>query len=241
MPASFPTAVKAFTVKADGPGNVIAAAHVNDLQDEVTAIETGLLNGTAPVHSSNSTVANLSVTGNSTIGGSLQVTGNSTITGTLTLGGALTFGGPVTVNGQPRCRLFHGSTQTSTNAEENVLTFNGEDYDPSSLHSTAVTPTRITVASTGVWLFSAVCHFAATTGSAYLRFRKNGATAVGSAAGFAGAGSIEQRISHTVTEQMSTVGDYMEVLVFHQDGFSAQTGNASSRVDMNEFAAVKLW
>src|SRR5690242_15835711 len=41
--ASYPTTVKAFTTKADGAGNFINAAHVNDLQDEVTAIETDLL------------------------------------------------------------------------------------------------------------------------------------------------------------------------------------------------------
>lgn len=48
MPASYPTSVKAFTTKADGPGNTILAAHINDLQLEVSAIETDLINGLAP-------------------------------------------------------------------------------------------------------------------------------------------------------------------------------------------------
>lgn len=39
--ASYPTAVKSFTTKASG--ETVQAAHINDLQDEVTAIETGLL------------------------------------------------------------------------------------------------------------------------------------------------------------------------------------------------------
>lgn len=43
--ASYPTSVKAFTTKSDGPGNTILAAHVNDLQDEVAAIETDLIAG----------------------------------------------------------------------------------------------------------------------------------------------------------------------------------------------------
>lgn len=239
MPASYPTSAKSFSAKS--AGMVIQAADVGDLQDEVTAIESGLLQGTAPLNSSRSTLATLSVTGGSTLAGTLQVTGNSSFAGNLTVGGTFTFGGPVTVDTQPRCRIFHSSTQTSSNAEEDVLTFNSEDYDVGGLHSTSVSPTRITVASTGVWLFGAVCHFAALTGAAYLRFRKNGATAMGSAAGFTGAGSIEQRLHHTTIEQMSTVGDYVEVLVSHTDGFAAQTGNASSRVDQNEFFAVKLW
>lgn len=41
--ASYPTSVKVFTTKTTG--ETIAAAHVNDLQDEVVAIEQGLLNG----------------------------------------------------------------------------------------------------------------------------------------------------------------------------------------------------
>jgi len=45
MPASYPSSAKVFTTKSDGPGNTIMAAHVNDLQLEVTAIETDLLAG----------------------------------------------------------------------------------------------------------------------------------------------------------------------------------------------------
>src|SRR5580765_5470319 len=71
--ASYPTAVKVFTTK--NAGDTIQAADVDDLQDEVNAIEAGLLNGTAPLNSSNSTLATLSVTGAATIGGNLTVTG----------------------------------------------------------------------------------------------------------------------------------------------------------------------
>lgn len=45
MPASYPTSAKSFTTKADGPGNTILAAHVNDLQLEVTAVEQDLITG----------------------------------------------------------------------------------------------------------------------------------------------------------------------------------------------------
>lgn len=41
MAASYPTSVKSFSTKA--AADTIQAAHVNDLQDEVTAIETALL------------------------------------------------------------------------------------------------------------------------------------------------------------------------------------------------------
>lgn len=74
--ASYPTSVKAFTTK--NTGDVIQAAHVNDLQDEVTAIETGITAGTAHLASSNSTVANLNVLGKSTLVDGLVLGGNST-------------------------------------------------------------------------------------------------------------------------------------------------------------------
>lgn len=43
MPASFPTSVKTFTTKLNG--DTIQPAHVNDAQDEITAIEQTFLNG----------------------------------------------------------------------------------------------------------------------------------------------------------------------------------------------------
>lgn len=81
----YPTTPKTFTTRS--AGQTIAASHVNDLQDEVNAIEAGLLDGTARVNSSNSTLANLSVTGGSTLS-SLTLTGNMTSTGILGGSGA---------------------------------------------------------------------------------------------------------------------------------------------------------
>jgi hypothetical protein len=61
MPASYPTSV--YSPASKNTGDIIQAAHVNDLQAEVTAIEGGLLNGTAPLNSSGSTMVTLNVTG----------------------------------------------------------------------------------------------------------------------------------------------------------------------------------
>lgn len=41
MPASYPSSIKSFTTKQDNVDDVLAA-HINDLQDEVVAIETEL-------------------------------------------------------------------------------------------------------------------------------------------------------------------------------------------------------
>ncbi len=45
MPASFPTSIKSFSARTNT--DILDASHVNDLQDEVAAIETGLRNGLA--------------------------------------------------------------------------------------------------------------------------------------------------------------------------------------------------
>lgn len=50
MSASFPGSVKSFTTRSDGPGNTIAAAHMNDVQDEIHAIEDAIVNGPLPIH-----------------------------------------------------------------------------------------------------------------------------------------------------------------------------------------------
>jgi hypothetical protein len=42
LASSFPTATKSFSSKTDGPSQTISAAHINDLQDEVVAIENDL-------------------------------------------------------------------------------------------------------------------------------------------------------------------------------------------------------
>lgn len=69
MPASYPTSVKSFTTKNDGPGNTIQAAHVNDLQLEVTAVEQDLISGLA---------AGRGGTGNTTLTANAVLLGNGT-------------------------------------------------------------------------------------------------------------------------------------------------------------------
>lgn len=146
MAASFPGAVKTFTTK--NTGDVIQPADVNDLQDEVNAIEAGIRNGTAPLNSSNSTLTNLSVTANSTIAGALNVGGAMTI-GTLDVGSVSTFAAGVTF-------LSRWSVGTSTAAT--LSTGNTDDLAiPSSIGTL-----RLTANSSG----STLTGFAVSGGAA---------------------------------------------------------------------------
>ena len=75
---SFPGSVKSFASRS--AGQAIGSAHINDLQDEVTAIEDGLRNGTAPLNSSNSTLASLNITGAFTVNGAPVLGGGNLLT-----------------------------------------------------------------------------------------------------------------------------------------------------------------
>src|SRR5690349_2185942 len=71
MAASYPGSVKVFQTRSNG--QTVDASHVNDLQDEVNAIESGILNGTAPVVSSNLTIGGTIVGGFTERGRSVKV------------------------------------------------------------------------------------------------------------------------------------------------------------------------
>lgn len=88
MPASYPTSAKIFTTKSDGAGNTILAAHVNDLQSEVTAIEQDLLAGSAVARGG---------TGNTTLTANRVLLGNGT--SAIAVAGAGTSGQVLTSNG----------------------------------------------------------------------------------------------------------------------------------------------
>jgi len=132
--AQYPGAVKTFTTR--NAGDVIQPSHVNDLQDEVNAIEAGLLQGTAPLNSSNSTVANLTVTG-TTFWKTDYVFLSQTSTQTISSGGA---------------------TQ--------AMDFQNEILNSGGMHSTSANSSRVTFASTGVYLIQGLVNIPnASTGS----------------------------------------------------------------------------
>ena len=159
--AQFPSAVKTFTTK--NAGDVIQPSHIGDLQDEVTAIEDGLLNGTAPINSSritapsaqfsNSTISSLTV-------GSLTVSGGSTLAAvkatTLDLSGDSTIAGDLYVTKRPpSARVSQSATVQFANNTETCLNFNTQtSVYPASMHSTTTNSSRLTAPSSGMYLVS---------------------------------------------------------------------------------------
>lgn len=190
MAASYPTSVKTFATRSNG--QTIDATHVNDLQDEVNAIEDGVINGTAHLQSSNSTLAALSVSGGSTLAGTLQVSSASTF--------ALR---PTMPPPQEMVRVFTGSTLTLGSSGASTLTWDTLDWNTnSSVFSTATNPNRFTPQSTGV--FMAVCQVtlssASTASIRTIVIEDSSGVAVGTARALnpasPGEGTIHQAIAY---------------------------------------------
>lgn len=146
----FPGAVYSPATKS--AGQTITAAFFNDPDSEITAIEGGYLNGTARLNSSNSTLANLSVTGGSTLGGTLQ-SSNSTLNA-LQVSSNSTFALRPTMPPPEAVRVYLDSTVTIGSSAASTISWLAQEFAiNSSVHSTGTNPQRLTPQTTGVFSF----------------------------------------------------------------------------------------
>lgn len=217
MSASYPGSAKVFTARS--AGQTIASAHINDLQDEVNAIETGLLAGTAPLNSSNTVVNNLQVSGNSTITGSLAVA-------SLTVGGVAVSSAFLTV---PTCRVTQSTAANVNNATLTGLNWDVEDFDASGMHSTSVNSSRITfAASTGVYSVGACVEW-----SVNVNFTRRIRLVLNDGQPFAAASQDQITASDAGQNVMGLVratstADYVTVAVFQNSGSTMSCGQIST-------------
>lgn len=146
--ASFPGAIKSFTTK--NTGDVVQAAHVNDIQDEVNAVEGALLGTGTPALS---------------LGGTLSVTGGSTFAATLSVTGGSTFlVRPVTPPPQAAVVYLESTVTLGSSGASTISWLAQNILTNSSMHSTTTNPERLTPQSTGLYQLSATVHFSSTQG-----------------------------------------------------------------------------
>lgn len=231
--ASYPGGIFSATTK--NTNDVIQGAHVNNLQDEVTAVETGLLSGLQ--HALTISTGGLTVsTGSVNVGGpssltTLNVTGGSTLN-TLSVSGGSTFAGAVTFSANvdmssaaglivPACSLSHSSTQAISSNTWVGLNWDTEKWDNAGMHSTSANSSRITfAASTGLYHVVATVPFssmAAGDGSARLMVNDSSCAGYASAlhvsvGPFATAG-ISLTLSALV--RAASTADYVTVQVYN--------------------------
>lgn len=215
MPASYPNAVKTYTTKSDGAGNRVQADHINALQDEVTAIEDGLLNGTAPINSSRITAPALQVT-NSTVTNATIT--NATITNCTVA--SLTFSSP-----GDAVRVGLGADQEIAAATPTIVNWTAQVWAVgSTLHSTATNPSRLKAPSSGLYTLHVFTQFGSTsesTANLTLTLLKNSTTVLAHAAQ-RNANQSLAALSVSALEYMASTTDYVEARVFY--------GGSTSRI-----------
>lgn len=236
--ASFPNAVKSFTTK--NIGDVVQPADINDLQDEVNAIEAGYINGTAPLNAANSTLANLSVSGGSTFAGNVTLNGalsasNSTVTN-------LTISGTLTLSALPHCILRNAATQSIGDGAWTGMSFDTEDEDVGAMHSTASNSSRVTITSTGIYRLTATVYFNAnSSGLRGLRFAKNDVTLLPTAAFAQGisVNGVGNGMCISALHRFSTSGDWVTAQAFQNSGGNLNISDSTAAHLMTSFAVEK--
>lgn len=146
MAASYPGTTKTFSTKA--PGQAIASSHINELQDEVVAVETQLIT---------SKLASLAA----------APSGNKVLT---SVDGTPTWAIQPPVIG---CSL-HDTGQTIPSATWTSINFTGENFDTDTMHDTVTNNERITINTAGIYLFTVNINFDYGAGTRCVRVTKNG-------------------------------------------------------------------
>ena len=127
------------------------------------------------------------------------------------------------------CRVYNSTTQTIGTGSFTAVTFDSEEYDTDSLHSTVSNTGRLTASATGKWNVTAgVTWDTNATNNRYLLLRVNGTTYV--------RGTIRQdlgqsgRASQNITSGPIALSatDYVEVLVYQDSGGDRDIGDAST-------------
>jgi hypothetical protein len=259
--ASFPVSVKTFATRS--AGQTIGSAHVNDLQDEVNAIEDNLVNGLQLVLTARgfttstgrlniggaSTLTTLQA-GASTLGtvqagastlASLQVGANSTFTGNVTITGSLTVGGVPINASQPSVRVTHSANQNVANGTWTGLNWDTEEVDASAMHSTSANSSRITFAdSTGNYLVGAniVWSTHSTPAQRLVRIFYNDASGRGGSH-LSSVVDVSLPLSVTAMVRAASTTDYVTVQVFQNAGSTASIV-ADSTIYGTTFWAAKV-
>lgn len=165
---SYPTGVFSPTNKS--AGQTIQHTHINDVQDEIVAIESGLLTGSARLNSSHSTLAALSVTGGSTLAGALTlgagIASTVSFASSATFSAGVTFNGPLLFVAPPEAAQVELETATQIPVGATVVI----NWDRpvfktnSSMHSSGTNPDRLIPQSSGVYHFSLNVRFLTEAG-----------------------------------------------------------------------------
>lgn len=144
---------------------------------------------------------------------------------------------------QYRCSVFNSAAQSIAASTATILTFDSEDHDTGTMHSTGANTGRITIPTggAGIYLVGAATKWGsiATAGDASIYVRKNGTTAVITESNVGPTGASHRGSCHILGLISLSATDYIEVIAT-QTTVGAVNAGGATRDLASQFWAVKL-
>ena len=135
----------------------------------------------------------------------------------------------------PACRVYHSAATLIGTGVHTPLAFNSERYDTDTMHDTAVSNTRITITTAGVYVVTFNAEFAANaTGVRTVGIRINGASFLALNAAPAD-GAVNPVPVTVATEYKFAAGNYIEATAWQDSGGNL---NVNSTNYSPEFSAT---
>jgi hypothetical protein len=159
------------------------------------------------------------------------------------IAGNIEWGGIQYATAQPRAVVYNSTTQSLSDSTLTAITFDTEDFDVGSMHSTSVNTSRITCPANGTGAYlviGKVTYAANATGVRVARIRKGGSDVATQATHAATAGAT-QVVQTICLIGMTPPSDYVELYGFQTSGGALNTGDAATRAIQNELTVIKLW
>jgi hypothetical protein len=145
---------------------------------------------------------------------------------------------------QPRCVAYNNGTQSLNNGTVTTITFDSEDVDTASMHSTVSNTSRITIPTGGdgfYLVFGRVSFTENATGNRISIIKLNATTDL-SRGQFTGGSTITSGL-HTAPVMWAGIlvaGDFLELQGFQDTGGALSTGSAT-RSYSSFLSVIKLW
>lgn len=136
------------------------------------------------------------------------------------------------------CRVYNDATQAIADSTDVVITFNQENYDTDTMHSTASNTGRITFTTAGVYGVIGNLRFEGNaTGFRQLRIRLNGTTVIAETR-VPVAGAVVADILEVETHYKFAATDYVELIANQSSGIPLNSETTASYLP--SFMAAKV-
>ena len=139
------------------------------------------------------------------------------------------------------CRAYNSATQSISDSTPQAVTFNSENHDTSSIHSTSSNTSRFTASATGYWRFRAGTGWDTnTSGLRYLWWRVDGTTEVNGGAESVPTSAGTAPCGQTEVTLYLTTGQYVELMAYQTSGGARNIGGTSGDPKFETWCEAEL-